>query len=131
MYAKAFLARPESADTANIVTTRANSAATKNKTNVKSNVLKTFDKSLLPQLNSTQGTARPESAFNMSLRPESAAYYSKIDILRPESAMNFRKLRPGSAINYNSKVCRPFSAIIRPESAFIKEANEDDSELKL
>ena len=53
MYAKALLVRSESADTANIVTTKVNSVATKNKTNVKINVLKTFDKSLLPQLNST------------------------------------------------------------------------------
>jgi hypothetical protein len=85
--------------------------------------LRTLDKSLLPQLNYTN--EKPESAFNISLRPESAAYYSKLDILRPESAANFKKLRPGSALNYNTKN-RPFSAIIRPDSAFIKEAEEDE-----
>ena len=76
---------------------------------------------------------RPESAFNSSLRPESAAYYSKIDLIRPESSTNFKKIRPGSAVNFNTKqarpissILRPISSILRPESAFIKEDIENE-----
>lgn len=74
---------------------------------------------------------RPESAFNSTLRPDSAAYYSKVDMIRPESSKNFKKIRPGSAVTFNTKILRPVSSILRPESAFIKEDNEEDEVDKL
>lgn len=71
---------------------------------------------------------RPESAFNNSLRPDSGTYYSKIDMIRPESAVNFKKIRPGSAVTFNTKIPRPISSILRPESAYIKEDKEEEED---
>ncbi|EAS03934.3 hypothetical protein TTHERM_00456720 (macronuclear) [Tetrahymena thermophila SB210] len=135
LQAKAVLTRPDSAMTSvtnmttNFLGSRILSATGQSyKQRPKSGVLRSIDKSILPQLNSTQSTMRPESAFNSSLRPESAAYYSKIDLIRPESAVNFKKIRPGSAVTFNTKIPRPISSVIRPESAFIKEDKEEDED---
>lgn len=94
----------------------------------------------------------------IALRPESSTYYSKVDMIRPESCINFKKIRPGSAATFNKytgtattttsmlsppssatpagffggsagPAGRPMSSIIRPESAFIKEDNEDEEEV--
>lgn len=131
LHAKAMLSRPDTAMTAatnatNWMSSRTFSATTFAK-RPKSGVLRNFDKSLLPQLgvgsSSTTKNRRPETAV---LRPDSSSYYSKLDLIRPDSAVNFKKIRPGSAVTFNTKVFRPFSSIARPESAFIKEDEEDE-----
>jgi hypothetical protein len=113
LHAKAILARPETAMTS---VTAASTAFTGSRVlsatathqfgrRPKSSVLKGLsDKSMLPSVSATN--LRPGTAINPigALRPDGDSYYTKIDMIRPESCINFKKIRPGSAVTFNTKL---------------------------